>query len=56
MRDFFEKSDFIVTYREDTHFNTIMYRPENEQINFDFMAMKKDFYIKSSIDRWDKQW
>lgn len=56
IRNYLNSVGFVTTYREDTHFNTIMYRPENKQIDFDFLEMKKDFYWKCGLKHWDGDW
>lgn len=47
---------FIITYKESPPYNTIMYRPENKQIDFDHEAMKRDFYSKCGIKHWTNEW
>lgn len=47
---------FIMTYREDPPYHTILYRPENQKIDFDHEAMKRDFYTSSGIRHWTNEW
>jgi len=56
LRHLIEESGFIVTYQETPPYNTIMYRPENEQVDFDHEAMKRDFYAKSNLKHWTGDW
>jgi hypothetical protein len=56
LRQMVNESGFIVTYRETPPYNTIMYRPENPQIDFDHEAMKRDFYAKSNLKHWTGDW
>lgn len=56
LRNMIRASGFIVTYKEHPPYQTIMYRPENEQINFDHEAMKRDFYAKCNLKHWTGDW
>jgi mannosyltransferase OCH1-like enzyme len=56
MRSAISQMQFIVTYRESTPYNTIIYRPEKSQIDFDHEEMKRDFYAKSNIKHWTGEW
>lgn len=47
---------FIKTYREDPPYHTILYRPENQQIEFDHELMKRDFYTSFNIKHWTNEW
>ena len=46
LRKMISNSGFMVTYQENPPYDTIMYRPENQQIDFDHEEMKRDFYSK----------
>ena len=56
LRQMIANSNFIITYRESPPYRTIMYRPENEQIEFDHEAMKRDFYAKCGLKHWTGDW
>jgi hypothetical protein len=56
LRHMLIESGFTVTYKEHPPYNTIMYRPENTQINFDHEAMKRDFYAKCDLKHWTGDW
>jgi len=56
LREMIEESNFIVTYRETSPYNTIIYRPENEQIEFDHEEQKRDFYAKCGMRHWTNEW
>jgi hypothetical protein len=47
---------YILTYREESPYNTVLYRPENPQVEFDHETMKRDFYAKSSLNHWTGDW
>jgi hypothetical protein len=50
------KHSFIRVYREEPPYNTVLYRPENPQVDFDHEKMKRDFYSKCSIRHWTNEW
>jgi mannosyltransferase OCH1-like enzyme len=50
------KHSFIRTYREDPPYNTVLYRLENERINFDHEEMKRNFYALSGLKHWTNEW
>jgi hypothetical protein len=56
LRDMIYNSGFIITYKETPPYNTIMYRPENGQINFNHEEMKRDFYNKCGLKHWTGDW
>lgn len=56
LRKIIDECDFIKTYIESPPYKTIMYRPENEQIDFDHELMKRDFYHKCNINHWTGDW
>ena len=56
LRYMINQSGFIVTYRENPPYDTIMYRPENKQIDFDHELMKRDFYAKYNLKHWTGDW
>lgn len=56
LREMIESSGFIITYRETPPYNTIIYRPENEQITFNHEAQKRDFYASCNLRHWTNEW
>jgi hypothetical protein len=56
LRELIESSGFMTTYRETPPYNTIIYRPENEQINFNHEEQKRDFYAKCNLRHWTNEW
>jgi len=56
LRRMLNSSGFAVTYREHPPYQTIMYRPENPQIDFDHEAMKRYFYAKCNLKHWTGDW
>ena len=56
IRQELSKHSFINTYREEPPYNTILYRPENQQVDFDHERMKRDFYSASKIRHWTNEW
>jgi hypothetical protein len=56
LRNMLEITGFTVTYRENPPYNTIMYRPENEQIDFDHEEQKRNFYAKCELKHWTGDW
>ena len=56
LRDMIHNSGFIVTYVENSPYSTIMYRPENEQVDFCHETMKRDFYSKCNLRHWTGEW
>ena len=56
LRSLIFKSGFIETYQETPPYNTIMYRPENSQIDFNHETMKRDFYSKCGLKHWTGDW
>jgi hypothetical protein len=56
LRSMIFNSGFIITYKETPPYNTIMYRPENGQINFNHEEMKRDFYNKCGLKHWTGDW
>jgi hypothetical protein len=56
LRDIIHKTGFIVTYKENPPYKTIMYQPENKQIDFDHVEEKKNFYLQNGISHWTRVW
>lgn len=56
LRNMIKASGFTVTYQESPPYNTIMYRPENEQIDFNHEEQKRDFYAKRESKHWTGEW
>ena len=56
LRNIIYDSGFIVTYVETPPQKTILYRPENVQIDFDYELEKKNFYLKYEVGHWTNVW
>lgn len=56
IRAVLSKMPFITTYVETSPYDTILYRPENQQIEFDHEEMKRDYYEKSNLKHWTGDW
>lgn len=56
IRNMLSQIDFIETYREVPPLNSIIYRPELKQIDFDYHEEKKSFYQQYNIKHWTNVW
>lgn len=56
LREMIAQSGFIETYREHPPYETIVYRPENPQVDFDHETEKRRFYAESGIQHWTGDW
>ena len=56
IREQLVNTSFISTYIESPPYNTILYRRESAQVDFDHEAMKRDFYAASNIKHWTNEW
>lgn len=56
IRNEIEKSGFMTTYKETSPYNTIIYRPENKQVNFNHEEMKRNFYAACGLKHWTGEW
>lgn len=56
IRNELERHSFLMTYREEPPYHTILYRPENKLIDFNHEEMKRDFYKSSGIRHWTNEW
>lgn len=56
IRNVLRSTNFIVTYREVPPLHTIIYRPENHQIKFDYNLEKKKFYQQNNTKHWTNVW
>jgi len=56
IRDMLDKVDFIETYREIPLLDSITYRPELKQIEFDYDTEKKSFYQQYNTKHWTNVW
>lgn len=49
-------TQFLSTCREDPPYNTILYRPDKVQADFDHEAEKRSFYASSNLKHWTNEW
>lgn len=56
IRNKLAEHSFIITYREEPPYHTILYRSENGKINFDHELMKREFYKTACIKHWTGEW
>lgn len=56
IREMLEGVDFIETYREVPPLHSIIYRPELQQIDFDYDIEKKNFYKHYNTKHWTNVW
>lgn len=56
IRNMLKEVDYIETYREIPPLQTIIYRPESKQIDFNYDIEKKNFYQLNNIKHWTNVW
>lgn len=56
MREEFQMTNFILTYRENPPYDTIIYRPQISKVSFDHETEKRKFYAENNIKHWTGDW
>lgn len=56
IRNMLKEVDYIETYREIPPLQTIIYRPESKQIDFNYDVEKKNFYQLNNTKHWTNFW
>jgi hypothetical protein len=56
IREIIGQAQFITTYRENPPFDTIIYRSDEDQSNYDFEMVKRSFYAEESVMHWTGEW
>lgn len=56
IRSILNQMPFIQTYREHPVYDTVIYRKENKQIDFDYELEKQKFYHEYNIKHWTNVW
>lgn len=56
LRELIDRSGFMMTYKETSVYDTILYRREGEQINFDHEIEKRRFYAEQGLKHWTQEW
>ena len=56
IRNVISQHPFIVTYRENGPYDTIIYQKDSNSASLDFLRLKKEFYQSYSVGHWTGEW